>query len=910
MTEPLSKTYEPGAIERPLYEEWREKGYFSASPDAVLAEGRDPYVIMIPPPNVTSVLHMGHGLNNTLQDLLIRWRRMQGREALWVPGTDHAGIATQNVVERQLAKEGVTRQDLGREAFVEKVWEWVDQTRPQIIAQLQATGCSFDLERERFTLEPALSRAVREVFVRLYEKGLVYRGHYIINWCPRCLTALSNEEAEGGETLGKLYHLRYPFPQLVDAHHLPQLADGRRYLVVATTRPETMLGDSAVAVHPEDERYANLAGRQVELPLTGRKIPIVEDDWVDPEFGSGAVKVTPAHDPNDFEIGRRHSLPEIDVLNPDGTMSAAAPEGFRGLDRFEARKRVIDALAAQGLMERIEDHTHSVPRCYRCETVVEPRLSEQWFVKMKPLAEPALEASRDGLIRFTPEHWKGVYENWLENIRDWCISRQLWWGHRIPVWYCQAEGCGEVVVSREDPTECPKCGDAGLVQDPDVLDTWFSSWLWPFSTLGWPEDTPDLKAFYPTHTLSTAPEILFFWVARMIMAGYEFMGARPFSDVLLHATVRDHHGRKMSKSLGNGIDPLEVVERFGADALRYTVVSGAAVGTDIQLNYENLEEAFAPGRNFANKLWNAGRFALMNLGDEPVRRPDDVASDLELADRWILSRLTRTIVRVDAALESYRLHESAEATHAFFWGEVADWYLELIKPRMLGEAGEASREAAKATLVAVLDGVFRLLHPIMPFITEALWRRLPWPVEEERAESLMIARWPEARPDWLSDTAEREMRALQELITTVRGLRSEYDVPARAKVAIALVHTPDALERALTVEERSVRRLAGVDAITRGDDGAAGTAGAHAVLQSGAELFLPLEGLIDVARERGRLTEELERVDGLLEGTMKRLDSEQFVQRAPADVVAREREKAESLRDQRERLARKLSGLS
>ncbi len=909
MTEPLSKTYDPAEIEGPLYREWLENGYFTASADAVLSGERDPYVIVIPPPNVTAVLHMGHGLNNTLQDLLIRWRRMQGREALWIPGTDHAGIATQNVVERQLATEGLTRQDLGRESFEARVWDWVGQTRPRIIRQLEATGCSFDLSRERFTLDPGLSAAVREVFVRLYEKRLIYRGNYIINWCPRCRTALSNEEAEAEETAGHLYHLRYPLAKATDVEHLPELADGRRYLVVATTRPETMLGDTAVAVHPGDERYANLVGRQVELPLTGRQIPIVEDDWVDPEFGSGAVKVTPAHDPNDFEIGRRHGLPEIDVLTPTGEMSDAVPPAFVGLDRFEARDRVVAALEAQGLLERVEEYTHSVPRCYRCGTVVEPRLSEQWFVKMKPLAVPALQASRDGTVRFTPEHWKTVYENWLENIRDWCISRQLWWGHRIPVWYCRSDGCDEVIVAREDPPQCPACGGTSLEQDPDVLDTWFSSWLWPFSTMGWPERTKDLEAFYPTNTLSTAPEILFFWVARMIMAGFEFMGEAPFTDVLLHATVRDHHGRKMSKSLGNGIDPLEVVERFGADALRYTVVAGAAVGTDIQLNYENLEEAFAPGRNFANKLWNAGRFALMNLGEEPVRTPEAVQDRLELADRWILSRLSKTTRRVDGALESYRLHEVAEAIHSFFWGEVADWYLELVKARMLGESGEGSREAAKATLVAVLDGVFRLLHPIMPFITESLWRRLPWPEGQTRAASLMIAPWPEPRPDRESAEAESEMHALQELINAVRSIRAEYDVPARASVTVEVTDAPAALRRAAEIEERSLRRLAGVGTLVL-DGAGERQAGAHAVLQSGAELFLPLEGLIDLARERERLSGELERVEALLSSTEKRLGNADFVERAPAQVVEREREKAASLAEQRDRLSRKLMALA
>jgi valyl-tRNA synthetase len=911
MTEPLSKTYDPSAIERPLYEEWLARGYFGASARAVLEGGRDPYVIVIPPPNVTSVLHMGHGLNNTLQDLLIRWRRMKGREALWIPGTDHAGIATQNVVERQLAEQGLTRHDLGREAFETRVWDWVGKTRPRIIQQLQATGCSFDLGRERFTLDPGLSRAVREVFVRLYEKGLIYRGYYIINWCPRCLTALSNEEAEAEEAVGKLYHLRYPVAAGAGGEGRARLPDGRTYLVVATTRPETMLGDTAVAVHPGDERYHDLVGGEVELPLAGRRIPVIEDEWVDPSFGSGAVKVTPAHDPNDFEIGRRHALPELDILTPDGRMSDGVPPAFRGLDRFEARRQVVAALGEQGLLERVEDHVHAVPRCYRCNTVVEPRLSEQWFVRMKPLAEPALAASRNGTVRFTPEHWRGVYEKWLENIRDWCISRQLWWGHRIPVWYCRAEGCSETIVAREDPTECPSCGSGTLEQDPDVLDTWFSSWLWPFSTMGWPEETPDLKAFYPTHTLSTAPEILFFWVARMIMAGYEFMGREPFTDVLLHATVRDHHNRKMSKSLGNGIDPLEVVERFGADALRYTVVSSAAVGTDIQLNYENLEEAFAPGRNFSNKLWNAGRFALMNLGEEPVGRVADVEADLALADRWILSRLSRTTRRVDRALETYRVHEAAEALHGFFWGEVADWYLELVKGRMQGESGRASREAAKATLVAVLDGVFRLLHPIMPFITEALWRRLPRPVGEERAASLMVAPWPVPRPEWESDAAEREMRGLQELISTVRGLRSEYDVPARSEVSVRLLHAPELLRTALAAEVGSVRRLAGVGSLEYPKDGGtASSAGAHAVLQSGAELFLPLEGLIDVGRERDRLRQELERIERLLGSAALRLENDQFVSRAPAEVIEREREKAASFRDQRDRLTRKLAALT
>lgn len=915
MTEPLAPQYDPKAFEAPLYRAWKERGYFHADARAVLSGARKPYVIVIPPPNVTAVLHMGHGLNNTVQDVLIRWRRMQGHETLWLPGTDHAGIATQNVVERQLAAEGKTRYDLGREAFVERVWAWVRETGSTILRQLEAIGASCDWSRTRFTLDPGLSRAVREVFVRLYEKGLIYRGNYIINWCPRCLTALSNEEAEGQETVGKLYHLRYPLvDEPPEGVELPRLPDGRAYLTVATTRPETMLGDTAVAVHPEDERYRALLGREVELPLTGRRIPIIADEYVDREFGSGAVKITPAHDPNDFEVSRRHGLPALEVMTAEATMNDNAPEAFRGLDRFEARERVIQALAAQQLVERIEEHTHSVPHCYRCDTVVEPRLSLQWFVRMRPLAEPALAASREGRVRFTPERWTKVYEDWLENIRDWCISRQLWWGHRIPVWYCRADRCGETIVAREDPTHCPRCGSAEIEQDPDVLDTWFSSWLWPFSTLGWPDETEDLKAFYPTSTLVTAPEILFFWVARMIMAGLEFMGKEPFREVYLHGTVRDHLGRKMSKSLGNGIDPLAVVELYGADALRYTIVSGAGLGTDLYMNYEDIESTFAPGRNFANKVWNVGRFALLRLGDEPVQTVEEVEGALELADRWILSRVSHATREVTRHLEAFRLHEAADSLYRFFWGELADWYVELVKPRLAGEAGEASRQAARATLVEVLDRAFRLMHPVMPFVTEALWLRLPVPEGRQREESLVVARWPEPVPAWDAPDAEARMDALIELIGSVRGLRKEYDVPAAEELEVHLTSVPEVLRSALDVEERAVRRLARVRALRM--DGAGGRGGegkqpgAHAVLRSGAEVFIPLADVIDLERERQRLGAELERIAKLLEAVEKKLANEQFITRAPEEVVAREREKAEMLRDQRDRLSAKIAALT
>ncbi len=908
MREPLPTRYDPTEFEHALYAEWEARGYFHADAQAVLERGAAPYVIVIPPPNVTAVLHMGHGLNNTIQDVLTRWERMRGREALYLPGTDHAGIATQNVVERQIAQEGLTRRDLGRERFVERVWAFVDETGSTILQQLRAIGCSCDWERTRFTLEPDLSRAVREVFVRLYEKGLIYRGSYIINWCPRCLTALSDEEAEAEETNGRLYHLRYPLAGDAADVGLPRLPDGRPYLVVATTRPETMLGDTAVAVHPDDDRYRALVGSAIDLPLTGRRIPIVADDYVDPEFGSGAVKITPAHDPNDFALSQRHEIAILDVMTPDAHMNDSVPAPFRGLERMEARRRVVAAFEEAGLLEKVEDHRHAVPHCYRCGTIVEPRLSEQWFVRMKPLAEPALRAAQEERVRFTPERFRRIYEHWLENIRDWCISRQLWWGHRIPVWYCRAPGCDGMIVAREDPTTCPTCGGAQLEQDPDVLDTWFSSWLWPFSTLGWPEATPDLKAFYPTHTLVTAPEILFFWVARMIMAGYEFMGDAPFTDVYLTGTVRDMQGRKMSKSLGNGIDPLEVVQLFGADALRYTVVSAAGPGTDVQLDPENLEESFAPGRNFANKLWNAARFALLNLPADAVPSLAAVEPDLELADRWILSRMGRATREVTRQLEQFRFDEAAEAARAFFWNELADWYLELVKPRMQDDAPSASRAAAQATLVTALDTVLRLLHPIMPFVTETLWRKLPTTEGGARAASLIVASWPVADAAREDAAAEARMDALIELIGTVRALRTEYKVPPSTPLQVRLGNVDTPLAAALEVEERALRRMARVDAVERGNGSGAG--GAHAVLRGGTELFIPLADVIDMDRERARLNGEMERLEGQLRSTEGKLANESFCARAPADVVAREREKAASLREQLERLADKLKALT
>jgi valyl-tRNA synthetase len=900
MSEALPPQYDPRENEGPLYAWWEEQGFFHADP----ASGKPAYVIPIPPPNVTARLHMGHGLNNTVQDVLVRWRRMQGHEALWIPGSDHAGIATQNVVERLLAKEGKTRDDLGREAFVERVWEFVRETGGEIHDQLRAMGSSLDWPRARFTLDEGLSTAVREVFVRLHEKGLVYRGHRIINWCPRCLTALSDEEAEPEETAGKLWRFRYPFAEGVDAPGLPRLPDGRPYIVIATTRPETLLGDTGVAVNPSDDRYRAVVGSEIDLPLTGRRIPVVADDYADPEFGSGAVKITPAHDPNDFDVAGGTGLPALDVMTPDATISDAAPERFRGMDRFEARREVVRAMDGLGLLEKAEEHTHAVPHCYRCGTIVEPRLSDQWFVRMKPLAEPALAAYHDGQVRFHPERFGKTYEHWLENIRDWCISRQLWWGHRIPVWYCESAGCGETIVAREDPADCPKCGGA-VRQDADVLDTWFSSWLWPFSTLGWPEETEDLKAFYPNATLVSGQDILFFWIARMIMAGIEFRGEVPFRDVYLTGMVRDHLGRKMSKSLGNGIDPLDVVEKFGADALRFTVATGAGAGMDQYLNYQDLEVAFGPGRNFANKLWNAGRFALMTLGDAPRVPLESVDGALELADRWILSRLSKATREVTAGLERFRFQDAGQRAYDFFWGDLADWYLEAAKPRLYGDVGEASRDAARATLVAVLDGAMRLLHPIMPFITEVVWRRLP------RAEgdppSLMVAPWPEPRPDREDDAAEAAFAEMQEVIGAVRNLRQEYGVQPAARVPLRVVPATDAVREALEAGRRTLLDLARVDDL--GFGAANGEVGASAVLRSGTELFIPLAGVIDLEKERARLRTEAEKLDGLAAGTEKKLSNESFVSRAPAEVVEKEREKLAGYREQADKLRGKLAAL-
>ncbi|MDE3216783.1 MAG: valine--tRNA ligase, partial [Gemmatimonadota bacterium] len=791
-TSELPDRYDPAATESAVYRRWLDAGAFGApAADSTRRGGeREPFTLVMPPPNVTAVLHVGHGLNNTVQDVIVRWARMQrGTEALWVPGTDHAGIATQNVIEKQLAAEGKTRFDLGREAFVERTEAFVAETGGTILKQLEALGASADWSRTAYTFSPALSRGVREAFVRLYEAGLIYRGHRVIHWCPRCLTSLSDEEAEFQEETGKLYHVAYPVA-----------GDPARTLVVATTRPETMLGDVAVAVNPADDRYRDLVGKSVRLPIVDRDIPVIADEYADPAFGTGVVKITPAHDANDFEVGRRHGLPMPVVIDETARVNEVAdaagrvPAWLAGLDRFAARDQIVAALQASGALLKVEPHTHNVRHCYRCDTVVEPRLSDQWFVKMAPLAEPALRAVREGAIRILPERWEAVYVNWLENIRDWNISRQLWWGHRVPVWYCDECDPPNVFPSRDDLTECPNCG-CPVRQDEDVLDTWFSSWLWPISTLGWPDErAPDLAAFYPTDVLVTAPEILFFWVARMIMAGYRFMGRAPFHTVLLHGTVRDTQHVKMSKSLGNGIDPLDVIRMYGADALRWTLISGMGLGADVILDPGDLEKSFATGRNFATKLWNIGRFLLANVGDAPVPPLSAVEpSRLTRADAWILARLDAAIAECDAALgplrptaplagpdgrawrsdERYagmRLNEYAETARRFVWSELADWYVEAVKGR-LAEAGPDG-EVARAVLVHAFDMALRLLHPIVPFITEAIWQRLP---SRPGGALLTAAEWPAA--SGLGGGAAREFELVRDAVVALRQVRAEYAVP-------------------------------------------------------------------------------------------------------------------------------------
>ena len=867
----MPTVYDPRPVEERWYSYWEEQGYFHALTDT----GKRAFSEVIPPPNVTGVLHMGHALNNSLQDIIARRRRMQGYEVLWMPGTDHAGIATQNVVERTIEEEGTDRHRLGREEFIRRVWRWKEEKGGTIISQLKRLGCSCDWERERFTMDEGCSLAVRTVFKELYDQGLILRGKYIVNWCPRCHTALSDIEVEHQEKSGNLWFVRYP------------LADGSGQVVVATTRPETMLGDTAVAVHPEDERYSELVGKTVILPLMERRIPVIADRFVDPEFGTGAVKVTPAHDPNDFEIGERHGLEQLNILNPDSTINESGGR-YRGMDRYQARDAVVADLEESGLLEKTVEHIHAVGHCYRCQTEVEPYLSTQWFVKMKSLAEEGIEAVRDGRILFTPRRWEKIYFDWMENIRDWCVSRQLWWGHRIPVWYCRE--CGQVIVEVEEPERCG-CGSADLVQDPDVLDTWFSSGLWPFSTMGWPVKTPELETFYPTSVLTTAHDIIFFWVARMIMLGLRFMGDVPFREVFVTALVRDYDGKKMSKSSGNVIDPIDVIDIYGTDALRFTLGSIAVPGRDINLS----EESIKGNRNFANKIWNGARQVLMNLdgfepeGDEPA------GEDLELVDRWILSRMAEVISRADAAMESYNFSLAGKALYQFFWGDFCDWFLELAKLRLYRGSPEEKR-AARGVAYRVLECSLRLLHPFMPFITEELWQRLPG-----TGESIMIAPWPAAGEFEQDPEAEAEMSFIQSVVVGIRSARSEHRIPPGGKLEAALVCEGEEVRDVLQRERRYLEAMAGLSALSFPGE-APGEGYGMRVVVEGVQAYLSWESGVDPAEEIDRLSRRLAKVEEDLEKCLAKLSNDSFIDKAPPDIVEKEREKERELKEKRRQL--------
>ena len=860
MSKELAKAYEPHEVEDRIYQFWVENGYFHAEPDPK----KKPYTIVIPPPNITGQLHMGHALDETLQDILIRWRRMQGYSALWLPGTDHASIATEAKIVEAMKAEGLTKEDLGREGFLKRAWEWKEKYGGTIVSQLKKLGSSCDWDRERFTLDEGCSKAVREVFVRLYEKGLIYRGERIINWCPHCKTSISDAEVEYAEKDGNFWHLRYP------------LTDGSGYIQLATTRPETMLGDTAVAVHPDDERYKDMIGKTVTLPLVGREIPIVADTYVDMEFGTGVVKITPAHDPNDFEVGQRHNLPIINVMDESGVINENGGE-YCGLDRMDARKKIVKALEEQGYLVKIEPHKHNVGTCYRCGTVVEPRVSMQWFVKMEPLAKPAIDAVRNGDTKFVPERFDKIYFNWMENIRDWCISRQLWWGHRIPAWYCD---CGETVVSREAPTACPHCGGAHLHQDEDTLDTWFSSALWPFSTLGWPDNTEDLKYFYPTSTLVTGYDIIFFWVARMIFSGIEHMGETPFKTVFIHGIVRDEQGRKMSKSLGNGIDPLKVIDEYGADALRFMLATGNSPGNDMRYSVEKV----ASSRNFANKIWNAARFILMNLEGHDVKGV--LPETLTTEDKWIISGFNRVAKEITENLEKFELGIAVQKIYDYLWDDFCDWYIEIAKIRMNGD-DPVTAQNAREVLVWVMTGTLKLLHPFMPFITEEIWQTLP-----HEGEALMISQWPEYDEALNFPQAEAEMKRLMDVIRGIRNRRSEMNVPPsrKAKVFIATEEQQTFVDGTAIVQ-----RLAYANEVTVGSS--FDMDGAVTIVTDDATVYIPMDELVDKKAEIARLTKEMEAAKKQLAQCTGKLNNQGFLSKAPANVVEGVKADAERLSD-------------
>lgn len=857
----LAKSYNPKDFEERIYASWKEKGEFKPR------EGKgEHFSIVMPPPNVTGILHMGHALNNSLQDIIIRYYRMTGRPTLWVPGTDHAGIATQNVVERQLKKEGLRRQDLGREKFLERTWQVKEKHHDIIKSQLEKMGCSCDWDHERFTMDEGLSRAVREAFVSLYERGLIYKGKYLVNYCPKCGTALSDDEVEHEAEPGKLYHVRYPY------------SDGSGYIIVATTRPETMFGDSAVAVHPEDERYKDIVGKSLDLPLTNRKIKIIADAFVSREFGTGMVKITPAHDPNDFECGKRNNLEAINILNPDGTLNDNCPEKYRNLQAVEARPLVVSDLEKGGYIEKIEAHDHEVGHCYRCHTIVEPYLSDQWFVRMRSLADKAMDALKKSDIVFYPRRWENTYSRWLESIRDWCISRQLWWGHRIPVWYCQ--DCGAEIVSREDVTECPKCHSHNLKQDNDVLDTWFSSWLWPFSTLGWPDDTEDLKKFFPTSCLVSAYDIIFFWISRMIMSSEEFLKVAPFKDIVITGLVRDKQGRKMSKSLGNGVDPIEIIDMYGADAMKFTLCYMAAQGQDVLID----NDSFKMGSRFANKIWNATRFLLMNLeGRELVEF--DIAS-LTTMDKWIYSQLNSAAGEIKKAMESYRFNDAASAIYSFFWNDLCDWYIEASKQKLL-HGSDCEKNLQISILMDILEKSMRLMHPFLSFITEEIYQKLP-----NHEGDVIVQSYPEFDEALTFDAEVRQVEALKDIVKSVRSQRSNLQIPPekKLKVVLRVKEGFDALPL-IKSEITFVSSIVGASDFIVDEDASENTSGSVPTSGAGYECFLFVKDAIDVDAELKKLALEIGKAEKLLESAEKKLSNPQFVNNAKAEAVEKERKK-------------------
>ena len=882
----MAKVYDPQLIEKKWYDFWLEKGLFHAEID----QKKTPYTIVIPPPNVTDILHMGHVLNNTLQDIMIRFKRLQGYETLWLPGSDHAGIATQNVVERNLEKQGRNRHELGREKTVELIWDWRKTKGGKIFDQLKRLGCSCDWRRERFTMDEGLSNAVKEAFVSLYEKGLIYRGKYIINWCPRCNTALSDDEVEHEERASHLWYIKYPIK-----------GQKGEFITVATTRPETMLGDTAVAVNPKDQRFAHLIGEKLFLPLTNREIPIIADEFVDREFGTGCVKVTPAHDPNDFEMALRHELSKIIIMDENGIMNEEAGSDYKGLDRFTCRYRVVKDLEARNLLEKIEDYNHSVGHCYRCDTIIEPYLSDQWFVKMKPLAKKAMKVVEDGKIAFHPNRYTKVYFNWLGNIRDWCISRQIWWGHRIPVYYC--DDCGDIIVAKEEPKECPKCRSKNLHQDPDVLDTWFSSWLWPFSTLGWPEKTKDLEYFYPTDLLITAYDILFFWVARMIMGGMEMMEEIPFKAVYLHGLVLDEKGVKMSKSLGNSPDPIDIMDKYGTDALRFSMVFNTPKGNDVLYSDALIET----GRNFANKIWNAARFSLTNAAEiDGLSEPSDEVT--ELADRWILHRLNEVKKAVSDAYEEFRFLDVTHQLYEFFWNEFCAWYLEIIKDRFYNSEDTSSKRMAKYLMLKVLNESLKMLHPIMPFITEEIWQRVKEFYPEETESSIMLAEFPEPTEADTYPVEAAHMHLIFKIITAIRSIRKDMNVPPVEQVEIVIKDVDPVRCKILQDNRHYIKVMAKVEDIYIGDDGIKPEKSITTVVDD-IEIYMPLEGLIDLDKERERLLKKLTKVELSLKKCVGKLKNKNFMENAPDNIIQQEHERQEQLENTIEKIKANISFL-